>query len=423
MKKILPVKTVFLVLFITGTCSLGGTFSFSQSVFSQAISPEAKETFDLGVHALEQGSFDRAIKHLARAHRAAPDTPKFLYSLGFAHAQAGHEILAIIFYRAYLAVQPGAPNADGIKHDILMLQDLVEDIVQTLFKEAIAVADDLVEEDAKAAAWQEIIAAMAKAGELDLARKVAFQHPSGATWALARAATDVRADGVTRSYNTDSKQIFKLAEEVIKVEMERRSRETKMFLQSACVEGDIECFERIRREEIQWKRDWEERADYYLGYNLLYLGAYIHNAGFPKWGYDTKEHGFRMMDGCRDKWWYSNVINGNVGNNSGECEGFMIVEAPGTLRVLGDRGPIAWNPNKEVAWYMNEELLPPYSWGQIAWNGRINGFKFGDDALVDLAFAVISVKGDDINKIPGGLAQLASKLAVTVQLLQDNSMP
>ncbi|MBT6229311.1 MAG: tetratricopeptide repeat protein, partial [Candidatus Scalindua sp.] len=181
MKNLLPVKIVFLVLFITGTCFLGGIFFFSQPVFSQTIPPDAKEAFDSGVRALEQGSFERAIKHLARAHRAAPDTPKFLYSLGFAHAQAGHEILAIIFYSAYLAVQPGAPNADGVKHDILTLQNSVEDIVQALFKEAIAVADDLVEEDARAEAWQEIIAALARAGDLDLARKVAFQHPSGAT--------------------------------------------------------------------------------------------------------------------------------------------------------------------------------------------------------------------------------------------------
>jgi len=419
MKNLFSVKTFFLVLFITGTFSLGGAFSFSQSVFSQTLSPEAKDSFDSGLHALEQGSFERAIKHLKRAHRAAPSTPKVLYSLGFAHAQAGHEILAVVFYRAYLEVQSGAPNADEIKHDIQTLQNSVEDMVQALFKEAIAVADDLVGEDAKSEAWQEIIAAMAKAGELDLARKVAFQHPSGATWALARAATDVRKASVTRSYNNDAKQIFKLAEEVIRIEMEKFSR-GRDAPPVGCYEGDIECYERRRRKEIQWKRDWEERVDYYLGYNLLYLGAYIHYAGFPKWGYDTKEHGFRMMDGCRDKWWYSYIITCRW---QWRCEDFEIVDAPGTLRVLGDRGSIAWDPNKEESWYNNEELLPPYSWGQIAWNGSINNFKFGDDALVDLAFAVRSVKGDDINKIPGGLAQLASKLAVTVQLLQDNSMP
>jgi len=423
MKKILPVKTVFLVLFITGTCSLGGAFSFSQSVFSQALSPEAKESFDSGLHALEQGSFERAIEHLTRVHRAAPSTPKVLYSLGFAHAQAGHEILAVVFYRAYLEVRPGAPNADQVKHDILTLQDSVEDIVQALFKEAIAVADDLVGEDAKAEAWQEIIAAMAEAGELNLARKAAFQHSSGATWALARAATDVRKTGVIRSYNIDAKQIFKLAEEVIKVEIEKFSREPKNVFFGACIEGDIECFERVRREEIQWKRDWEERADYYQGYNLLYLGAYIHSAGFPKWGYDTKELGFRMMEDCRDKWWYSKVINGNIGNNSGECERFTIVNAPGTLRVLGDKGPIEWDAHQEESWILDEQVLPPYSWGQIAWNGSIHDFKFGDDALVDLTFAVRTIKGDDTNNIPGGLAQLASELAVTVQLLLDNSMP
>ena len=423
MRNLLPVKIVFLVLFITGTCFLGGIFFFSQPVFSQTIPPDAKEAFDSGVRALEQGSFERAIKHLARAHRAAPDTPKFLYSLGFAHAQAGHEILAIIFYSAYLAVQPGAPNADGVKHDILTLQNSVEDIVQALFKEAIAVADDLVEEDAKAEAWQEIIAALARAGDLDLTRKVAFQHPSGATWALARAATDVRKDGLTRSYNFNAKQIFKLAEEVIKVEIEKFSREPKDVFFGACIEGDIECFERVRREEIQWKRDWEERADYYQGYNLLYLGAYIHSAGFPKWGYDTKELGFRMMEDCRDKWWYSKVINGNVGNNSGECERFTIVNAPGTLRVLGDKGPIEWDAHQEESWILNEQVLPPYSWGQMAWNSGINGIKYDDDALVDLTFAVSSIKGDDITKIPGGLAQLASELAEIIQLLQDNSMP
>lgn len=423
MKKLLTVKTVFLVLFITGTYSLGGASFFSQSVFSQALSPEAKEAFDSGLHALEQGSFERAIEHLTRAHRAAPSTPKVLYSLGFAHAQAGHEILAVVFYRAYLEVQSGAPNADEIKHDIQTLQNSVEDTVQALFREAMAVADDLVEEDARAEAWQEIIAAMAKAGELKLARKVAFQHPSGATWALARAATDVRKAGVTRSYNIDTKQIFKLAEEVIKVEMEKRSRETKIASTlTLCAVGDIKCSERVRREEIQWKRDWEERADYYLGYNLLYLGAYIHYAGFPKWGYDTKKRGDKMMEDCQDKWWYSKIIYWE--SKKGECKGFTMFDGPNnSFSVVGDSGPIAWDPNKEESWYNNEELLPPYSWGQIAWNGSINNFKFGDDALVDLAFAVRSVKGDDINEIPGGLAQLASKLAVTVQLLQDNSMP
>jgi len=72
---------------------------------------------------------------------------------------------------------------------------------------------------------------------------------------------------------------------------------------------------------------------------------------------------------------------------------------------------------------LNEQVLPPYSWGQMAWNSGINGIKYDDDALVDLTFAVSSIKGDDITKIPGGLAQLASELAEIIQLLQDNSMP
>ena len=427
MKNIFPVKTVFLVFFIAGVFSLWAPFSSRQSVFAQTLSPDAQEAFDSGVVALEQGSFESAIQYLTRANDAAPTSPKVLYSLGFAYAQAGHEVLAVVFYRSYLEARPEAPNSEELKHDILKLQGSVESIVQKLFKEAIAAADDLVGDDAKAKARQEIIVEMARAGELDWAEKVAFQDPSGATWALARAATE---EGLSGFNLFEAKQIFELAEEVIKVEMERYARNAIMPELRACVAGDIECLEELRNEKLQWERDWKERVDYYLGYNLIYLGAYIHDARFQSWGYETKERGLRRMEGCRVKWWFGHCEFSNVSYTCEAEEDFWIIlnwfKGGGSLTVgkASSARPFDWNPLGVVE--VQPTSVPYLSWKSIArgYTGRdgraLSPFHLNDDVLTDLPFVVSTIKGDAINEIPGRLAQVARKLALAVQFLQEN---
>jgi len=379
-----------------------------------------------GMAAAEQQEWDLAIKYFSEARKAAPTWPSAQFNLALAYDSAGgREVPAVVFFRAYLEVEPKALNADEVKRYILRLEASVEAKVRRLFKQAVASAEALLDGEEKA--WGEIIKEMARAGELDWARKVAIQHPSGATGALASAARDKVEEG-KRGRLFKAQQIFTLAEEVAEVESERFAREVGYISPIACAynpnESNIACYEGIRESKRQWKRDWKERVDFYLGYNLECLGAHIHRAGFRRWGWSTYRRGVKIrVRAVEDNEKYTNKLWRFARARKPSCYSFVIMEMPDGDVLMDSKGGISWDPSRAPPIVNPTPEPPSISWVNIA-RGDVGEptvpFNLGDDALLDLPFAVQAIKGEATNEIPGRLAQLARKFALALQFLQKN---
>jgi tetratricopeptide (TPR) repeat protein len=107
------------------------------------MSPEAKAAYNLGNLAFDQKDWDQAIRHYAKAQSYDNYNPKILYNLGISHAKAAHELPAIAWLEAYLAVAPSAPEAAQIHAEIARMLVTAESKARRVAKESLAAADPL----------------------------------------------------------------------------------------------------------------------------------------------------------------------------------------------------------------------------------------------------------------------------------------
>jgi hypothetical protein len=95
----------------------------SQPRQDSALNAEAQESLDRGLSAANQREWPTAIRHFDRARQAAPSAAAPLFNLALAESQIPwRELRAICWFRAYLALEPNAPNAAAIRRQIMDLE-------------------------------------------------------------------------------------------------------------------------------------------------------------------------------------------------------------------------------------------------------------------------------------------------------------
>ncbi|HNQ35444.1 MAG TPA: hypothetical protein PKN80_05190 [bacterium] len=96
-----------------------------------------------GMAAAGKKNWPLAVKHYTEAQRRLHLSPQVMYNLALAHAQAGNELLADVWFRAYLGAVPQAANADQVRTEISRLEQAADEKVQRLFKQAEDLAEAL----------------------------------------------------------------------------------------------------------------------------------------------------------------------------------------------------------------------------------------------------------------------------------------
>ncbi|OPZ93132.1 MAG: hypothetical protein BWY73_00474 [candidate division TA06 bacterium ADurb.Bin417] len=94
-----------------------------------------------GMEAAKRKNWPLAVKRYTEAQKRIHLSPQIMHNLALAHAQMGNELLADVWFRAYLGAVPQAANADEVRAEIARLEKAADDKVQLLFKQA----EDLAE--------------------------------------------------------------------------------------------------------------------------------------------------------------------------------------------------------------------------------------------------------------------------------------
>jgi hypothetical protein len=85
--------------------------------------PAARAAVDRGLAAAKAHDYLAAIQSFQDARKFAPVAAEIFYNLGEAEAQSpGRAMRAVCWYAAYLTVNPAAPDADGVKNKIFLLE-------------------------------------------------------------------------------------------------------------------------------------------------------------------------------------------------------------------------------------------------------------------------------------------------------------
>ncbi len=117
----------------------------AQERTAPALPPDAQQAFDRGLKAVKQQEWGLATRYFSDAQKTAPYASTVLFNLGLAHARAGHELPAIAWLHAYLAVTPQAPNAEAIRAEIERLKTVMRGKMNAIFQTAITAAQQLRE--------------------------------------------------------------------------------------------------------------------------------------------------------------------------------------------------------------------------------------------------------------------------------------
>ncbi|MFQ5956911.1 MAG: hypothetical protein ACE5KK_03985 [Candidatus Brocadiales bacterium] len=156
------------LLFFVG---LPANFTSAQYIGS-SLPTEAQAPFLRGLAAVKQQQWELAVTYFSEAQRAAPESPEVLFYLGAASDKAGgRDLLAIAWFRAYLAAAPNAANAEQVRAKILELEVKTESAIQTLIRNASETVAQLGEETYKSYAYSNIAEAQATAGDTAGARR------------------------------------------------------------------------------------------------------------------------------------------------------------------------------------------------------------------------------------------------------------
>jgi tetratricopeptide (TPR) repeat protein len=140
--------------------------------------PAARVAFDKGMVAVEQKEWPTAIRYFLKAQEVEPYAPEVLFNLGLAESKVpGRELRAIVWFRAYLAKTPNAPNAVAVRKEITGLEIRVEATIDRLIKQAkqlVAQESDHRNED-----YGALGVAIAKTGDIPGAKQTALKAAGG----------------------------------------------------------------------------------------------------------------------------------------------------------------------------------------------------------------------------------------------------
>ncbi len=91
------------------------------------LKPEAQAAMDRGLAAAKQQEWGLAKKYFGEAQESAEYDPKVLFNLALSWDRGGAaELMAIAYYRAYLAIAPGAGNTQQVRQRIVELDIAAE---------------------------------------------------------------------------------------------------------------------------------------------------------------------------------------------------------------------------------------------------------------------------------------------------------
>ncbi|MBI4550499.1 MAG: hypothetical protein HY714_06200 [Candidatus Omnitrophica bacterium] len=110
---------------------------------SPVLSDEARRLLERGVVAADAKEWAVASQYFGEAQKFEPLHPKVLFNLGFAYLNAGRPVLADLWWRAYLAVAPEAPNAPQVKAEISRLDIKIQSASAKLIGEAMTGLQEL----------------------------------------------------------------------------------------------------------------------------------------------------------------------------------------------------------------------------------------------------------------------------------------
>lgn len=107
----------------------------------QSFLRDADDAFQSGLDAVENKNWDRAIEYFFKAHRINFDNGDWrdwrskykapiLLNLGLAHHNAGHDLIAICWFHAYLAAEPDALNSAEVAKTINRLKERAQERIR-----------------------------------------------------------------------------------------------------------------------------------------------------------------------------------------------------------------------------------------------------------------------------------------------------
>jgi hypothetical protein len=102
-----------------------------------------QEWLQKGKTASEKGNWPQAVDYYMKAQKRACLSPQVMYDIAVAHSQAGNELLADVWFRAYLGAAPKAANAEKVRAEITRLEKATETKVTLLFQQAEQLVEQL----------------------------------------------------------------------------------------------------------------------------------------------------------------------------------------------------------------------------------------------------------------------------------------
>jgi len=105
--------------------------------------PRAEEARQRGLKAADNGDWPAAVAALKEANAFSHCSPPLMFNLGLAYQRGGWPVQAAMYYRAYLAARPDAPNAAQVRGELQKQIADAETRSLRLFDEAERLAEKL----------------------------------------------------------------------------------------------------------------------------------------------------------------------------------------------------------------------------------------------------------------------------------------
>ncbi len=429
----------------TGTRKTVAAKQKSSSQESKELSPGARDAFNRGKIAARGGDWEAALGYFSEAHAASPKAPQVLYAVAVALKNLNKPVPATAFLQAYLEVWPDAPNAARVKEDILAQEVFIGRLVKDLFNEARVIVDKIPNEKERKDARFAVIEKMALAGEMDLIRKMALEHPLGMPLILGKVClklSQIRLDGPFPYANG----CFKLAESLIPAEAALRAKgwgRGVLPVPSVAegVAGRRRREEELRRKEPQFRRMSEAEG-------LISLSISMNRAGYQDDAFRLWKKGEELFrqnefrDGLRLPEQALRVMQASGGDGS-----FLIMDKTGVIgRLYPSESRVPKNiyprgygfepSDVKHNWMRVRILCTATPWVLIAkkWGFRPAEEDIGfaranrnlvcpdlkDPAFTDLVSLINQLKRGSLRQIPVEMAELGLKFAGALWFLKHN---
>lgn len=108
-----------------------------------ALLPEAESARQRGLKAASVGNWPAAVAAFKEATQLAYCSPPLMFNLALAYQRGGWPVQAVMWYRAYLAALPEAPNAPAVRAEIPKLIAEIENLAMRALDEAEVLAEKL----------------------------------------------------------------------------------------------------------------------------------------------------------------------------------------------------------------------------------------------------------------------------------------